>query len=102
MYVCIVFFSAPPTSDKNVYNGTLVTLCCNVIEINIYNHFLWTYLRTGEVVYNESVYQFTSTVFTGGEYQCLAYNDNGNNQTDTTTVNGMYTNHKHFNNGIIV
>ena len=85
--ICIPFFAVSPA--KNVFNGTLVSLSCNVIDADIFNHFLWIYLRTGDIVSNESVYQFTSTVFTGGEYQCLAYNDSGCNQTDTTTVNSM-------------
>ena len=85
--ICFPFVAASP--EQNVFNGTLVILSCNVINVDIFNHFLWTYMRTGEVVSNESVYQFTSTVFTGGQYQCLAYNDGGCNQTDTITVNGM-------------
>ena len=44
-------------------------------------------MRTGEIVSTERVYNFISTMFTGGQYECLVYNDAGN-ETDTATVNG--------------
>ena len=70
---------------ENSFNGSTFNLTCNSRGGPL-NRFRWTYLRTGEVVSIESVYELTSTVYTGGLYQCFVYNDAGND-TATATVN---------------
>ena len=76
---------------ENSFNGSTFNLTCNSRGGPL-NRFRWTYLvchslkYTGEVVSNESVYELTSTVYTGGQYQCFVYNDAGND-TATATVN---------------
>ncbi len=72
---------------RNSYNQDMVTLSCSA-EGGPYNTFLWTYLRTGEDVANTSEYTVTSSVLTGGDYQCTVSNDAGNDN-DTATLNGM-------------
>ena len=76
---------------ENTFNGSTFNLTCNS-RGGAFNHFHWTYLKTGEVVSNESVYELTSTVYTGGQYQCFVYNDAGND-TATVAVNSelLYT-----------
>ena len=70
----------------NSFNGNLVELTCNE-EGGPNNTFNWIYLRTGEMVDNVSNYSFTSSIMTGGEYQCTVSNDAGND-SDVATVNG--------------
>ena len=70
----------------NSFNGTTVTLTCNA-HGGPMNQFTWTYQRTGEQVSNQSVYQFTSSIYTGGDYECLVSNNAGN-QTSNATVSG--------------
>ena len=70
----------------NSLNGSVVTLTCSVTYLK---HIRWIYLRTGEIVSYKPVYQFISTVSTGGQYKCFAYNDNCNH-SDDTIVNGNY------------
>ena len=73
----------------NSFNGITVTLTCNA-RGGPMNQFTWTYQRTGEQVSNQSVYQFTSSIYTGGDYECLVSNNAGN-QTNNATVNGKIT-----------
>ena len=70
---------------ENSFNGSIFNLTCNSRGGPL-NHFRWTYLRTGKVVSIESFYELTSTVYTGGQYQCFVYNDAGND-TANVTVN---------------
>ena len=71
---------------NNSFNGSTVILTCNSLG-GPHNKFRWTYLRTGEIVSTEKIYNFISIVSTGGQYECLVHNDAGN-ETDTATVNG--------------
>ncbi len=75
----------PPVN--NSFNGSLVELTCNE-EGGPDNTFNWIYLRTGDMVGNDSpYYNFTSTITTGGECQCTVSNGAGND-SDVATVNG--------------
>jgi protein tyrosine phosphatase len=76
-------FITPQTN--NSFNGSLVTLTCNA-RGGPSNTFTWTYLRTEEVVSNQSVYEFVSDVSTGGIYQCSVQNEAGSDN-NTATVN---------------
>ena len=49
--------------------------------------FTWIYRRTGEVESSNSTLTFTSDASLGGEYQCLAENDVGED-TEITILNG--------------
>ena len=49
--------------------------------------FTWTYVRTGAVESNNSTFTFTSDANLGGEYQCLAENDVGEDN-EITVLNG--------------
>lgn len=70
----------------NSMNGSSVTLTCSA-RGGPNNTFQWTYLRTGDAVSTSYQYIFTSTIYTGGDYQCTVTNDAGNG-TDNATVNG--------------
>ena len=70
---------------ENSFEGSTFNLTCNSYGGPL-NNFRWTYLRTGKIVSNESVYELSSTVYTGGQYECFVYNDAGND-TATATVN---------------
>ena len=74
-------------SINNSFNGSIVILTCSA-RGGPFNQFQWTYLRTGYNVSNETQYTFTSSIYTGGEYECEVSNRAGN-ETDNAVVNGQ-------------
>ena len=74
-------------STINSFNGSNVILTCSA-RGGPFNQFQWIYLRTGYIVSTETQYTFTSSLYTGGEYECEVSNRAGN-ETDNAVVNGQ-------------
>ena len=72
---------------NNSFEEQRVVLTCNE-HGGPFNGFQWNYTRTGTIVSNDSVYEFTSGVDTTGDYHCIVSNRAGSGSS-TATVNGQ-------------
>ena len=95
LYHCyfLLFLTVSPSGSiiatpviENSFAGSFVQFVCSA-QGGPDNQFLWSYLRTGEVVATTQKLNLTSNAGIGGHYQCEVFNMAGND-TANVTLNG--------------